>query len=182
MRGDGTFRLQPERQFLRTHGGSGVRTLRSDSFTYPCGRQHVTVNIALTGLDTDDTLLGTAGADVLAGGNGNDFYRVENVADLVLESVGAGQDGVYVAMHIGGYALAAGSEVEILAAIDPASTAALDLTATESPHDHRPAGGNLDRRGGNGLPSRGMISTASRKRATSSSRQPAAASIPSMRS
>ena len=58
----------PARVFLPTPtAGSGAsNTPAHDSFTYTlAGGNTVTVNITLTGLDTDDTLLGTAGADIL---------------------------------------------------------------------------------------------------------------------
>jgi Ca2+-binding RTX toxin-like protein len=85
----------------------------------------------LRGLAGNDFLIGDAGDDVMDGGAGDDAYRVEDSGDLIVEAVAGGQDGVYVAMNLGAYALAAGAEVEILAAIDPGSTAALNLTGNE---------------------------------------------------
>jgi VCBS repeat-containing protein len=75
-----------------------------------------------------NTLIGGAGNDTLLGGGGSDFYRVETAGDLVLEAVGGGSDAVYAVVS---YTLAAGSEVELLSAIDPASTAAMNLTGNE---------------------------------------------------
>jgi Ca2+-binding RTX toxin-like protein len=75
-----------------------------------------------------NTLIGGGGADVLFGGAGNDFYRVEEAGDIVVETVGGGNDAVYA---VASYTLAAGSEVELLSAIDPASTAAMNLTGNE---------------------------------------------------
>ena len=65
---NGTFDYDPNGIFLPTPtAGSGAsNTPAQDSFTYTlAGGNTVTVSITLTGLDTDDTLLGTAGADVL---------------------------------------------------------------------------------------------------------------------
>ncbi|MEA3013736.1 MAG: trimeric autotransporter adhesin, partial [Sphingomonadales bacterium] len=134
LNADGSFTYATNHAFDPTPAGSSgaSNTSAADHFSYTlAGGGTATVTLAIAGLDSDDTLLGSAGADVLAGGNGNDSYRVENAADLVLESVGGGQDGVYVAMNLGAYALAAGAEVEILSAIDPASAAAMDLTGNE---------------------------------------------------
>jgi hypothetical protein len=131
---NGTFNYNPNTAFLPTPtpGSGASNTPGHDGFTYTvAGGNTVTVNITLTGLDTDDTLFGTAGTDLLAGGNGNDSYRVENSGDLVFESVGGGYDGVYVAMSVASYALAAGSEVEILSAIDPASSGGMTLIGNE---------------------------------------------------
>lgn len=46
----------------------------------------------LTGLDGNDTLDGGLGADTLAGGLGNDTYKVDNLADLVIENANEGTD------------------------------------------------------------------------------------------
>ena len=79
-----------------TAGSGASNTPSQDSFTYTlAGGNTVTVTITLTGLDTDDFLLGTAGSDVLMGGLGNDTYVVETVSDRVLEAAGEGNDLVY---------------------------------------------------------------------------------------
>ena len=73
-------------------------------------------------------LIGGGGADILFGGGGNDIYRVEEAGDVVVEGAGGGADSVYA---VTSYTLAAGSEVELLSAIDPGATAAMDLTGNE---------------------------------------------------
>jgi Ca2+-binding RTX toxin-like protein len=85
-------------------------------------------NDVLNGGAGSDTLIGDAGTDTLSGGAGNDFFRVEQAGDIVLEGIGGGSDQVYAVVS---YTLGAGSEVELLASIDPASTAAMDLTGNE---------------------------------------------------
>ena len=75
-----------------------------------------------------NVLIGGGGADILFGGGGNDFYRVEDAGDIVVEAAGGGADAVYA---VTSYALAAGAEVELLSAIDPGSTGAMDLTGNE---------------------------------------------------
>jgi Ca2+-binding RTX toxin-like protein len=75
-----------------------------------------------------NTLIGEGGNDTLIGGAGNDFYRVETAGDTVIENAGGGFDSVYA---VGSYTLAAGSEVELLSAIDPASTAGMTLIGNE---------------------------------------------------
>jgi Ca2+-binding RTX toxin-like protein len=128
---NGTFDYDPNGAFLRTPApGSGAsNTPAHDSFTYAlAGGNTVTVNIALTGLDTDDVLVGTAGADILTGGNGNDVYFVENSADQVIEAAGQGFDVIYAYVS---YTLAAGSEIEWLSASAAYGTGALNLTGNE---------------------------------------------------
>lgn len=91
----------------------------------------------LYGLAGDDTLQGGEGNDVLEGGLGNDMmaagagsdaYYVDQAGDQVLEAVNEGSDRVSTSIS---YALAAGSEVEVLEARDLTGTAALDLTGNE---------------------------------------------------
>lgn len=67
----------------------------------------------LTGNDGANVLDGRAGADVMSGGAGNDTYYVDNPGDQVIEASGNGIDTVYVNTS---YALATGSEVEVLRA------------------------------------------------------------------
>ena len=50
------------------------------------------MTVTVTGVDSDDTLIGTAGIDNLSGGIGNDLYFVGNTGDGVNEAVGAGYD------------------------------------------------------------------------------------------
>ena len=82
----------------------------------------------IIGTAGSNTLIGGGGADTLIGGAGNDFYRVEEAGDTVVEGAGGGFDSVYA---VGSYTLAAGYEIELLSAIDPASTAAMNLTGNE---------------------------------------------------
>ena len=68
---------------------------------------------------------GKAGADTLSGFGGNDFYYVDNVADVVLEAAGQGSDRVFTSLS---YTLAAGAEVETLSTDLNGGTAAINLT------------------------------------------------------
>jgi Ca2+-binding RTX toxin-like protein len=83
----------------------------------------------------NDILDGWTGADILAGGRGNDTYYVDNVADRVIETVGSGDDEVIVVMTgTTSYTLAAGAEIETLAAYFPGPVAAdvgVHLTGNE---------------------------------------------------
>ena len=129
---NGTFDYDPNGAFLPTPtAGSGAsNTPGHDSFSYTlAGGNTVTVSITLTGLDTDDLLLGTAGADILIGGNGNDTYIVEQSADRVIEAAGGGtRDVVYTSVD---YNLVAMSEVEVLSASNQAGTTPLILVGNE---------------------------------------------------
>lgn len=50
------------------------------------------------GLGGNDLMDGGAGADVMAGGQGNDQYMVDDAADVIIESAGAGHDLVRSSM------------------------------------------------------------------------------------
>ena len=73
----------------------------------------------------NDTLAGTSGADMLAGGFGNDTYIVGHAGDVVVENVFEGTDVIYSAVS---YSLNDGSEVESLSTITWEATTALNLT------------------------------------------------------
>ncbi|MER9756475.1 calcium-binding protein [Mesorhizobium sp. M0166] len=98
-------------------------------------REH---NLATTGttpppVDTSDTLYGTSGDDVFhgAGGHtmigygGNDTYYVDDVRDKEVEAAGGGTDKAFASVS---HALAAGSEIELLATNTPSGTTAINLT------------------------------------------------------
>jgi Ca2+-binding RTX toxin-like protein len=146
---NGTFDYDPNGAFdpTPTAGSGASNTPGHDGFTYTvAGGNTVNVNITLTGLDTDDLLLGTAGvdmlsagagndtlvggagADIMIGGTGNDVYYVDNAGDQVVEAAGGGYDTVYAGTS---YALAAGQEVEALSTIANFATTAIDLYGNE---------------------------------------------------
>ena len=88
-----------------------------------------TAAINLTGNEFANRIYGNAGANILIGGGGadmlfgcggNDIYLVDDAGDVVVEAAGGGFDTVYAVVS---YTLDAGSEVEVLSAIDPAPTA-----------------------------------------------------------
>jgi Ca2+-binding RTX toxin-like protein len=96
-----------------------------------------TTALNLVGNELANTLLGNnganfldggAGTDILAGYGGNDVYAVDNVADLVFEDNGGGNDSVYASVS---YTLGAGQSVELLAARDNSATVALNFTGNE---------------------------------------------------
>ena len=128
LNADGTFVYDPNHAFdsTPTSGSGASNTPAHDSFNYTlAGGNTVSVNITLTGLDTDDLLVGTTGADVLIGGVGNDIYLVGNAADRAIEAVGEGtRDVVYASVS---YELSGGSEIEVLSASDQSGTSALTL-------------------------------------------------------
>jgi Ca2+-binding RTX toxin-like protein len=137
---NGTFDYNPNGAFDVTPvpGTGASNTPASDSFTYTlAGGNTVTVTITITGIDTNDDIIGTAGADTLTadGGTdrliglaGNDTYHVNSAGDLVIEVAGQGNDLVYTNVS---YALAAGSSVETLSTEALGSTDPINLTGNE---------------------------------------------------
>ncbi|HEX8308565.1 MAG TPA: M10 family metallopeptidase C-terminal domain-containing protein [Allosphingosinicella sp.] len=75
-----------------------------------------------------DLLYGLGGTDRLEGRAGNDSYVVDRAEDIVIEAAGQGYDTVFSPVT---YALAAGSEVEVLSTLDRAGTQAIDFTGNE---------------------------------------------------
>lgn len=75
-----------------------------------------------------NVLDGGAGADVLQGLGGADVYMIKDARNRIVERVGDGYDTVYT---LTGYALEAGSEVEVLTVYDRATTSALQLSGNE---------------------------------------------------
>jgi Ca2+-binding RTX toxin-like protein len=95
----------------------------------------------LRGNGGNDTLDGGAASDTMIGGVGNDTYIVDAAADVVAEVVGQGFDQVQTSVS---YALAPGSEIEVLETIDPTAATAINLVG----NDHHNvivgnAGGNV---------------------------------------
>ncbi|MER8398186.1 calcium-binding protein, partial [Mesorhizobium sp. M1348] len=114
---------------------NGDTALESSPELQAVFREH---NLATSGtepppVDTSDTLYGTSGDDVFhgAGGHtmigygGNDTYYVEDVRDKEIEAAGGGADKVFASVS---HALAAGSEIELLATNSPSGTTAINLT------------------------------------------------------
>jgi VCBS repeat-containing protein len=154
LNANGAFTYNPNHAFDATPAaGSGASNVTApDSFTYTLtGGSTATVSVTINGIDSNDVLVGTAGADVLIGGigadtlqaangddfldggsggdnmfggTGNDIYIVDNAADVVNELAGQGNDLVYTAVS---YQLAGASEVEILSSISQDATTALEL-------------------------------------------------------
>jgi type VI protein secretion system component Hcp len=69
-------------------------TLRGDATTSLQGYGNGLVNI-LTGSDGGNLLDGRGGADVVAGGLGNDVYFVDHAGDQVIENPGEGTDAIF---------------------------------------------------------------------------------------
>jgi len=99
----------------------------------------------IAGYGGNDTLNGGAGADTLEGGAGNDTYFVDNMDDRVLEAPGGGYDTLWTSVS---FAMAAGSEIEVIKAV--ANAVALSLTGNEFDNRIEGTSGNdtLDGHGG----------------------------------
>ncbi len=102
LNANGTFSYDPNHAFDSTPtavSGAG-NTPGSDSFTYTLnGGSTATVTINLTGLDSNDTLLGTTGGDTLNAGVGNDTITGGAGNDAI-----NGGSGMDVAVYSGAYA------------------------------------------------------------------------------
>jgi len=159
LNNDGTLTYNPNHAFDATPGaGSGAsNTSAPDSFTYTlAGGGTATVSVTINGIDSNDVLIGTAGADVLnggigsdyllglggddtlngnagaastlQGGTGDDYYYVNFGGDSVLEAAGEGNDRVVASVSS---TLSAGQSVETMTTANQAATTALNLTGNE---------------------------------------------------
>ena len=128
LNSNGTFNYDLNGAFDDTPAaGSGASNLtRTDSFNYTlAGGGTTTVTLTISGLDSNDTLLGTPGTDTLAGGNGDDRYFIENATDTVIEALNAGFDRVLTSVS---WTLNAGSHVDMITTQDNDATTAINLT------------------------------------------------------
>jgi Ca2+-binding RTX toxin-like protein len=97
---------------------------------------------------TNNRLEGGGGGDVLAGLAGDDMYVIGDVRDSVREAVGEGiNDKVYTSIS---FTLTAGQEIELLATVAQASTAAINLTGNAFDQEIQGNAGNNVLIGGGG--------------------------------
>ena len=78
---DGTYTYDPNHVFdyLPGSASGASNTSATDSFSYTIdGGSTVTVTVTVNGVDSNDTLIGTAGADTLNGGIGDDIVYDDN--------------------------------------------------------------------------------------------------------
>ncbi|MER8602167.1 calcium-binding protein, partial [Mesorhizobium sp. M1339] len=124
-------------------GGGSDRVITSVSHALSAGTQiellaarypSDTTAMNLSGNEFSQTIQGNAGANIINGGGGadtmtgyggNDTYYADNAGDKVIEAVGGGTDKVLASVS---HALAAGSEIELLATSNPSGTTAINLT------------------------------------------------------
>jgi Ca2+-binding RTX toxin-like protein len=94
-----------QRIFIALAGGGPTQSDGLGGIDTLIGIEHI------IGGGGDDSLDGGTGADAMAGGAGNDFYLVDDAADLVTEAAGEGRDTVLALVD---FTLAAGQEIEEL--------------------------------------------------------------------
>ncbi|WP_342242273.1 Ig-like domain-containing protein, partial [Inquilinus sp. OTU3971] len=102
LNADGTFIYDPNHAFDHLPGaGSGATGLTgTDSFTYTlAGGGTATVMVTVSGIDSDDTLVGTAGDDTLKGGIGAD--HIDGLAGTDTASYDGSAAGVTVSLATG---------------------------------------------------------------------------------
>jgi Ca2+-binding RTX toxin-like protein len=85
-------------------------------------------NDILRGSNGPDSFDGKGGADRMIGHDGNDIYKVDNAADVVLEDVGEGTDTILTSVS---FVLGAGQVIENLRTTSDIGTTALNLTGNE---------------------------------------------------
>jgi trimeric autotransporter adhesin len=128
--GDDTYVLADAQDVITELAGQGNDTIRA-SFSYVLSDAISIENITLAGTialnatgnsavnklignSGANSLDGKAGADRMEGGAGNDKYYVDNIGDVVVESLtaatGGGIDAVYVSV-LGGYTLGANQDI-----------------------------------------------------------------------
>ena len=83
----------------------------------------------LVGGDGHDSIDGGLGADTMTGGLGDDSYIVDDAGDAVTELGGEGIDVVRTSVT---WIMTAGADIETLATIDEAGTAAINLIGNET--------------------------------------------------
>ena len=85
-------------------------------------------NDTLNGGAGNDTLYGGAGIDSMVGGAGNDWFFVDDAADLIVETAGGGTDRAFVGVS---WTLTAGAEIERTSTDNNAGTAAININGNE---------------------------------------------------
>ncbi|HEX8258554.1 MAG TPA: hypothetical protein VF589_13060, partial [Allosphingosinicella sp.] len=79
---------------------------------------------SLTGGSGNDMLEGGSGGDSMNGGSGNDVYRVDSMADQIVETDGGGSDRLFARVS---YTLAEGVYVEALNTLSNSGTTVINL-------------------------------------------------------
>ncbi len=143
-RGNDIYRVDQVVDVIIEGVGRGTdQVLTTVSYTLGSGREieilaaanaAATAPISLTGNQFRNSLVGNAGRNILdgkgerdsmSGLGGNDIYIVDNVRDVVIESVGRGTDSVATSVS---YALGAGQHIEQLSTTRSIGTSAINLT------------------------------------------------------
>lgn len=119
--GDDSYRVDVTGDMVSENAGEGDDTVKAGvNFTLGANIENLMLtgydNISatgnaldnhLTGNGSSNTLNGMAGADIMTGGFGNNFYYVDNAGDVVNENAGDGRDAVIAAVD---YTLSANVE------------------------------------------------------------------------
>uniref|UniRef100_UPI0031E3EFB4 cadherin-like domain-containing protein n=1 Tax=Inquilinus sp. TaxID=1932117 RepID=UPI0031E3EFB4 len=132
LNADGTFIYDPNHAFDHLPGASSGATglTGTDSFTYTlAGGGTATVTVTVSGLDSDDTLVGTAGDDTLTGGIGAD--HIDGLAGNDTASYAGSAAGVTVKLT-SGTGTGGDAQGDTLVSIESLTGSALDDNLTGS--------------------------------------------------
>ena len=152
LNADGTFVYDPNHAFdaLPAAGSGAANISATDSFTYTlAGGGTATVTVTVSGINSNDTLVGTAGNDTLRGGIGAD--HIDGLAGTDTADYSTSAAAVKVSL-VSGTGTGGDAQGDVLVAIESLTGSSLDDTLTGSAGVNTLAGGNgndiLEGRGG----------------------------------
>jgi Ca2+-binding RTX toxin-like protein len=125
-------------------GSSAINLTGNEFYNALYGNAGVNV---LNGGDGGDDLHGGGGIDTLIGGLGDDWYFLDAVPDVVIETADQGNDRIITSAS---YTLAAGLSIEEMETANEAGTATLELVGNEVANKIIGNAGNNVLRGGGG--------------------------------
>ncbi|TDQ80908.1 hemolysin type calcium-binding protein [Dongia mobilis] len=163
-KGEDTYFVDSLKDVVDESGGDGHDTVKSTvTFTLAVGLEDLYLlgtaaanatgnegNNKLVGNDGNNILDGGLGADTMSGGKGNDTYIVDDIGDVVDESVAGATGGIDLVISAIGFDLAAHVNVENLTLTDDGVDADIDGGGNDSNNVISGNAGNNKLTGGKG--------------------------------